>query len=63
MTGSHYAQFFADCLGPSLLTSDSLISQEATTPACPHIQIHFAEWIFDTELQVQIGVRWGHRHF
>ena len=59
MTGSHYAQFFADYLGPSLLSPDSLIPQVATTPACLHTQINFADWIFDAELQVQIGVRWG----
>ena len=63
MTGSHYAQFFADYLGPSLLSPDFLIPQVAMTPSCLHIQTHFADWIFDTELQVQIGVRWGHRNF
>ena len=34
-----------------------------TTPGCPHIQIHFAEWIFNTELQVQIGMIWVLRTF
>ena len=58
MTGSHYAQFFADYLGPSLLSPDSLIPQVAMTPGCLHIQTHFADWIFDTELQVQIGMIW-----
>lgn len=63
MTGSHYAQFFADYLGPSLLSPDSLIPQVATTPGCLHTQINFADWNFDAELHVQIGVRGGHRHF
>ena len=58
MTGSHYAQFFADYLGPSLLSPDFLIPQVAMTPGCLHIQTHFADWIFDTELQVQIVVKW-----
>ena len=52
-----------DYLGPSLLSPDFLIPQVAMTPGCLHIQTHFADWIFDTELQVQIGVRWGHRNF
>ena len=56
MTGSHYAQFFADYLGPSLLSPDSLIPQVATTPGCLNIQINFADWIFNTELQVLIVV-------
>ena len=59
MTGSHYAHFFADYPGPSLLSPASLIPQGATTPGCLHIQINFADWNFDAELQVQIGVRWG----
>ena len=63
MTGSHYAQFFADYLGPSLLSPDSLIPQVATTPGCLHTQINFADWNFDAELHVQIPAQNGqHAH-
>ena len=37
---------------------------EETLPAeCPHAQNHFPDYILDTELEVQIGVRWGHGLF
>ena len=63
MTGSHCAYFFTDYIGPFLLSPDSLIQQDATTPGCPHIQTLLPDWSFNRELEVQIGVRWGSQEF
>lgn len=47
----------------SLWSPSFLTSQEATTQGCPHGQNNFLACILDTELEVQIGMRWGHKLF